>query len=43
MSTRGVPLCLGAGMSVHLSVSRVSLIAAVGFLASLARASGMRL
>ena len=38
MSVRGVPLCLWAGMSFHLSV-----IAAVSFLASLARASGTRL
>jgi hypothetical protein len=33
MSVRGVPLCLRAGMSLHLDVSRVSLIPAVGFLA----------
>jgi hypothetical protein len=38
MSVCGVPLCLRAGMSLHLDVSRVSLIPAVGFLASLARA-----
>jgi len=38
MSVRGVPLCLRAGMSLHLSESRVLLIPAVGFLASLARA-----
>ena len=43
MSTRGVPLCLRVGMSVHFSVSRVSLIPAVGFLALLARGSGARL
>lgn len=40
MSARGVPLCLREGMSLHLRVSRVSLIPAVGLLATLARASG---
>jgi|HubBroStandDraft_2_1064218.scaffolds.fasta_scaffold685519_2 hypothetical protein len=38
MSVRGVPLCLRAGMSLHLSVSRISLIADVVLLTSFAGA-----